>query len=169
MELPDWLKSPPNPSKFRKNIDAFERLLAHNPKTKICWDHAGTDMLGCWTAELSRRLLQKYPNLYISLRIGPAAHAPQNGLFSSDNQLNSDWLQLLNDFQDRFVIGEDQFIAASAKSNPDKNRKESPADSFAKKAPRAREMTKSFLNLLPEELARKIAYENAITLYKLKN
>lgn len=171
MELPAKFSSPPNPNKFVRNIDAFERLLAYNPKARICWAHAGTDLLGQWTIDLSRRLLQKYPNLYMSLRIGPPEHP--NGVFAGNNRISQDWVELLSDFPDRFVIGADQFIGGTNTGpgqNPqEKNKRPSPTDSFSKKAPVARMMTNQLLSLLPPDLAKKIAYENAMTIYKLKD
>ena len=40
MKLPPDLKTPPNRSELHENIAAFERLLAHNPRTSIVWAHA---------------------------------------------------------------------------------------------------------------------------------
>ena len=60
MPLPSHLKSPPNPPRLHANIAAFERLLAHNPRAKIIWDHAGWDNTGYRTADLCRRLLKDY-------------------------------------------------------------------------------------------------------------
>jgi predicted TIM-barrel fold metal-dependent hydrolase len=158
---PAWMVSPLNPRFFRANLDAFERLLRHNSKAKIVWAHAGSDMFGYWTTDLSRRLLQKYSNLYMSLRMAPG-RAPQNHPLTRDGEIKPAWLRLLNDFPDRFVIGGDQFIV------PPAIRGEGPALSFSRRAPITRAETRKFLEALPPDLARKIAYENAILLYSLK-
>lgn len=77
IRAPEWLASPPNPASFRANLPGFERLLAHNRGARIVWAHAGSDMLGGWTVDLSRRLLAAHPNLFMSIRMAPG-HAPAN-------------------------------------------------------------------------------------------
>jgi len=162
MKAPEWLSSPPNPRLFRPNLAAFERLLEHNRKAKVVWAHAGSDMLGNWTIELSRRLLGKHPNLYMSLRLAPG-RAPQNHPLSRDNEIRPGWLQLLRDFPDRFVIGGDQFFVSPSV------RGGGPGVEFSQRAPMNRERTRVFLAALPADLSRKIALENAIRLYRLKD
>ncbi len=161
MKAPDWLASPPNPAVFHANLAAFERLLEHNRRAKIVWAHAGSDQLGQWNVPLSRNLLEKHPNLYMSLRMAPA-RAPQNHPLTPDEQLKSEWLQLLSDFSDRFVIGGDQFFAAAGIG-------QGPGTNFAQRARGIRQRTNMFLAALPESLARKIGYDNAMRLYKPKN
>ncbi|MCX6906877.1 MAG: amidohydrolase family protein, partial [Verrucomicrobia bacterium] len=152
MPKPAWLTSPHNSKFFTANLPAFERFLGHNPKAKICWAHAGSDNTGHWTTELSRRLLRTYPSLYMSLRMGPGMSG-QNFPLTDDGQVKPDWLRLFQEFPNRFVIGNDMFIGKSAFHIPNPSSKR----------------TAVFLKALPQNLARKIAYENAIALYKLKN
>ncbi|OGV52834.1 MAG: hypothetical protein A2X49_09320 [Lentisphaerae bacterium GWF2_52_8] len=161
IKLPSWLDSASNPPTLKANLPAFERLLEHNPKAKMIWAHAGSDNIGHWTVELSRKMLEKHPNLYMSLRLGPG-HAPQNFPLTRDGQLRPDWLQLLQDFPTRFVIGDDQFLCPA-------DARDGIGASLSGKAPLCRNLTNVFLNALPSELARKIASENAMTLYKLKS
>jgi hypothetical protein len=161
MPTPAWLTSPNNPKALHANLEAFERLLDHNVRAKICWAHAGSDNTGDWTTELSRRLLQKHPNLYMSIRLG-IGHAPPSFLLTPDGRIKPDWLQLLEDFSNRFVIGRDNFIASPT------FRGDSTAGLLSSTTPMTREWTLAFLNALPPDLARKIASENAITLYKLQ-
>ncbi len=162
MKTPGWLSSPPNAAVLRANLAAFERLLEHNRSAKIVWAHAGSDMLGHWTIELSRRLLGKHPNLYMSLRMAPG-RAPQNHPLSRDNEIRPGWLRLLQDFPERFVIGGDQFIVSPSVQGG------GPGVEFSKHAPIVRERTRLFLAALPADLSRKIALENAIRLYRLKD
>lgn len=162
MKAPEWLASPPNPQGLVANLAAFERLLEYNRKAKIVWAHAGSDMLGFWTTGLSRRLLEKYPNLYMSLRMAPG-RAPRNHPLGSNRELRPEWKRLLEDFSDRFVIGGDQFIASPSV------RGMGPGMIFSQRAPMIRERTKAFLSALPPELYRKIAVENATRLYRLKD
>ncbi|MBI4488956.1 MAG: amidohydrolase family protein [Deltaproteobacteria bacterium] len=162
MKTPDWLASPPNPPVLRANLAAFERLLEHNRKARIIWAHAGSDMLGHWTTELSRRLFGKHPNLYMGLRMGPG-RAPQNHPLTATMGIRPEWLRLLQDFSDRFVIGGDQFIAAPSV------RGTGPGIIFSQRAPMIRKRTRAFLDVLPSEIARKVGYENAMRLYRLKD
>ena len=141
------------PKLFCNKLPAFERLLAHNPKTKICWQHAGSDWYGYLTVDLSRRLLQQYPNLYMSLALGRRC-VQENAPLSDDQQIRPEWLRLFRDFPDRFVIGSDSFIHPGDKVN---DRLAPPLF-----------WTRRFLNALPPDLAHKIASENAIVLFKLK-
>lgn len=161
MQTPEWLASPPNPPRLRANLAAFERLLEHNRGAKIVWAHAGSDMLGHWTVDLSRRLLERHPNLHMSLRMAPG-RAPWNHPLTRERTLKPEWLALLRDFADRFVIGGDQFIAAPRLEGG------GPGLTFAQRAPAVRERTRAFLDALPADLARRVGYENAVRLYKLR-
>ncbi|MGD0091765.1 MAG: hypothetical protein ABSE73_17760, partial [Planctomycetota bacterium] len=178
LSLPARFTSPLNPPVLHANLAAFERLLAHNRKASIAWAHAGSDPLGNWTPALSRELLGKHPNLYMSVRIppgpgpggmrppgpGPAGARPSL-IISPNGEVNPEWLGLLKDFPDRFVIGSDQFMA------PPELTGEGYGIQAAKKsalgAPAVRERTRKLLASLPADVARKIAYENAQHLYKL--
>jgi hypothetical protein len=161
-KAPEWLDSPPNPRSFRANLAGFERLLAHNRKARFVWAHAGSDMLGFWTTDLSRKLLEKHSNLYMSLRMAPG-RAPQNHPMDRGGGIRPEWMRLLRDFPDRFVIGGDQFFAAPS------IRGTGPGVLFSQRAPIVRQRTRAFLAALPPDLYRKIAFENAIRLYKLKD
>lgn len=162
MKSPEWLASSPNPPVLRANLAPFERLLEHNQNARIVWAHAGSDILGHWTVALSRRLLGKHPNLYMSLRLTPG-RAPQNHPLTPFRAIKPEWLSLLRDFPDRFVIGGDQFILSPA------IRGWGPGTAFAQMSPIVRERTRALLDALPPDLARKIGYENAVRLYKLKD
>jgi predicted TIM-barrel fold metal-dependent hydrolase len=111
MPIPDsWrVNSLPAPPQLRANIAAFERLLAHNPRANIVWAHQGWDNTGYRTPQLSRRLLQAHPNLYLELKIdplGPGRNSPLSE--GASGVLKPEWLRLFRDFPDRFVIGSDQ-------------------------------------------------------------
>ncbi|MBI2525610.1 MAG: amidohydrolase family protein [Candidatus Rokubacteria bacterium] len=162
MALPGWLTSPANPPRLASNLAAFERLLEHNPKARFVWAHAGSDFLGGWTVDLSRRLLDRHPNLYMSLRLAPA-RVPANYPVTPAQGIKPGWLQLLRDFRDRFVIGNDQFIAAPSLHG------QGPGLAFARFAGANRARTRIFLGALPPDLRRQIGYDNAVRLYKLQD
>ncbi len=162
LETPDWLSSSRNPSTLKRNIDGFERLLEHNRKARIVWAHAGSDNVGHWTVQLTRRLLAKHPNLYMSLRMTPGIGKVMRNHPLDPGGIKQPWLKVFKDFPDRFVIGGDQFFTAYQPGT------RSPGSVFAENAGNIRQRATMFLTWLPEELAREIGYENAVRIYKLK-
>jgi len=106
MAVPAGVKSPPNPPRLRANIAAFERLLAHNPRAKIIWAHAGSDGTGYRTPDLCRRLLAAHPNLYMEIKTDP--HAAGMNYPLADGKIKPEWLALFTAFPDRFILGSDQ-------------------------------------------------------------
>ena len=152
MPIPEsWhVKNPPNPAQLPANMAAFEKLLAHNPAAKIIWAHAGWDNTGDRTPELSRRLLQAHPNLYLELKIDPmnaGLNSPLTG--GATGTIKPEWLKLFQDFPDRFVIGSDQHFPMP----------KDPAQRW--------QAIVIFFNQLPPDLRKKIGVENATRIYKL--
>jgi len=149
MDLPAPLKSPPNPPRLHANIAAFERLLAHNPRAKIVWAHLGWDTTGYRTPELTRRLLEVHPNLFMEIKLDPLDTEKNSPLTNgASGTIKSEWLKLFADFQDRFVIGSDQHYDPPAT------------------VPLARGQQNALLtDQLPTDLKRKIGMENALRIY----
>jgi predicted TIM-barrel fold metal-dependent hydrolase len=148
MPLPSDLKSPPNAPQLHENIAAFERLLAHNPRAKIIWAHAGTDGTGNRTPDLCRRLLQAHPNLYMEIKTDTQNVGKNYPL--ADGKIKPEWLKLLVDFSDRFIIGSDQHYPEP-------------------KGPEQRWQTVVLLfNQLPSDVRRKIGTENILHIYSGK-
>jgi len=161
MAIPEGLANPSNPASLAANLPELERLLAHNRQARLVWAHAGSDMLGHWTVDLSRRLLKEHPNLYMSLRMAPGRQ-PENHPLTPSGEVKPGWRALLDEFSDRFVIGGDQFFVAPGLRG-------GPAAVFAQRSAIVRQRTALFLAALPEPLARKIGYANAIRIYRIKN
>jgi Amidohydrolase/EF hand len=147
-----------NPPQMKANIAAFERFVAHNRDARIILAHAGWDVTGQWSAALSRRLLEAHPNLYFSLKTTTKGASGENRLMtgSSPATVAAAWLTVLEDFPDRFVIGSDSFFAAAnAKGGAPGGMTQFHGDySIA-----------ALLAALPQDLARRIASENALALY----
>jgi hypothetical protein len=78
--------------------------------------------------------------------------------------IDSDWMRIFKAFPDRFFLGGDQFFVPPALAEAG-----GPAMRFAKVAEGVRSRANRFLSLLPEDLARKIGYENAVRVYKIKD
>jgi predicted TIM-barrel fold metal-dependent hydrolase len=146
MPLPAGLKSPPNAPQLGENIAAFERLLAHNRRAKVIWAHAGADGTGYRTPDLCRRLLKAHSNLYMEIKTDP--QHPGRSYPLVDGRIKPDWLQLLQDFPDRFVIGSDQHY-------PEPSGKQRWQESVL------------LLNQLPAGLRRKVGRENVLHLYRM--
>jgi len=158
MPRPEALKSPKNPAVFKENIHGFENLLAHNPGAKIVWAHAGSDPVGYFTPELVRRLMERHPNLYCSIRTTlnrnhPMRH-PRRGI-------NDDWIDVLKAFPDRFVFGTDSFLVTGDYTGPDGPKV------FEHHSRIQREGVKQVMAYLDEALARKIGRDNAVRIYHL--
>jgi len=139
---------PPNPPMLHENIAPLERLLAHNPRAKIIWAHAGSDNIGLRSPELNRRLLQAHPNLYMEIKYDPTFPGKDPPIV--DGKLKREWLKLYQDFPDRFIIGSDQHFDPPAT------------------APLARAQQNALLlNQLPADLRAKVASENALRIYSV--
>jgi predicted TIM-barrel fold metal-dependent hydrolase len=143
-----------NPKLLRENISVFERLLVHNPKTKIIWAHVGWCNTGFRTTDLCRKMLSKYPNLYMSFKLSPESVIETRPISEDLKSIKAEWLQLIKDFPDRFIIGTDQFYVTPG-AGPI--------------GPQKTEATRLFMNLLPPDLSQKIGIENPIKIFNLKD
>lgn len=151
--------SPNNPATLKENIRGFERLLAHARDATVVWAHSGADQTGQSTPALYKRLMQAHPNLVLQLKIG-ATTVPGRSLFVQNDVLDGDrlrpeWLDVIRSFPDRIVLGGDNFHSAPSARTPFQR----PQDN----GPRARVL----LQQLPADLARKVASENALRIYRL--
>ena len=160
VEKPPSLSSPRNPAVLKANLGGFERLLAHNRKAKILWAHAGADPVGYFTPRLVRELLGRHSNLALSIR--PTAPFP-GSMVHPKGAINDDWIALLRDFPDRFVIGSDSFVVAKAYTGAEAPR------IFEQRSEIQRRGIRRLLSHLPADLARRIGYENAERLYRLNH
>lgn len=151
MPVPSRLSSPNNPRALTSNLEAFERLLAHNRGAAIVWAHAGWDNTGDRTAALMRRLLETHPNLYMSIKIDRAS-LPETRPMAQQN-IKPEWLDLLRSFADRFVIGSDEHFGTSEETGRGVQRSSA---------------VRLFVDQLPRDLAVKIGYDNAVRIYRLR-
>ena len=122
--------------------------MAHNAKARIIWAHAGWDNTGYRTTALCRRLLEAHPNLYMDVKIDPTKPGKNPVLANgATGPIKPEWLQLFQDFPDRFVVGTDQHYPEPVRG------------------PQRWEAAVLLLNQLPAELRRKIGMENAAHLF----
>lgn len=146
-----------NPEILQGTIEPFKELLAHNPDTRIVWQHVGWDNVGYLTVDLARTLLLEYDNLYMALRVedrlnkvGSTEIMP-NRIVDASGNIQPEWLALFREFPDRFMVGADDFISTSER--------EVGAASF--------DSTWAMVKQLPEDLKTAIAGENAVRVYGL--
>jgi hypothetical protein len=160
MMVPRELGHNGNPGNFPGTIKALERLLACNAQAKISWAHGGSDPLGEMTPKLIQRMMDKYANLYMSLRIDSGTGRGKNLVFDGRG-LDADWLALLKRHPDRFFIGTDAMFVAPQIP------KKAPPHKFAENNDTRYQDAARFLSLLPDDLALKIASGNAKRIYRL--
>ncbi len=161
MDTPDFLlrASELNPKRLEPNVERFEKLLAHNRKARVVWQHVGWDNTGRQTPELVRGLLNRHPNLFASIHgVGEAKLTklgrPGETLLNDDGgTLQAEWKKLIEEFPDRFLVGSDQFFGP---------------EGYAERMPVNYDPTWTVLRQLPAELAKKVGRENARRVYGLK-
>lgn len=141
-----------NPPRLKGNLQALERLLAHNRNAKIVWAHAGSDPLGTRFPDVQRGLLERHPNLYMSLRLSITAPPPFMAM-DPGPMLKAEWVALLTAFPERFTLGSDSFHA--------------PAGAPQRGPDNKLENYRAALSQLPREVAEAIAFRNAERIYRL--
>jgi predicted TIM-barrel fold metal-dependent hydrolase len=154
MPIPERLAMPQNPKMLPANLEAFKRLLTHNPQARIIWAHAGWDNTGARTPALMRELLVAHPNLYMSLKGGRDCD-PANLVLDSGGRIKAEWLALLREFSDRFILGSDTFHLP-----PDPPQGMRFPDRFP--------FVRALFADLPPDLAAKIGRDNALRLFGLE-
>jgi len=139
-----------NPSSVTGNLDALGRLLAHNRKTRIIWDHIGWDHTGYRTPEATSALLKANPNLYMSIKDHP--DSPEQNQIMQSGAIKPAWLEVFKAYPDRFVMGSDMFYVPPGSPGVGPGTPDGP---------------RNILNQLPADLVPKFAYENADRIFKL--
>lgn len=146
-------RSGKNPRRVDANLAALERLLAHNIRARIILSHS-IDATGFRTAEIIRGLLERHPNMMMSLNVFSNYLIAENLPLKIDGKIAPDWQDLIRDHPDRFMIGSDQRY-----SSPCSNCK-----LVDRVGPSRR-----WLALLPDEIAHIIAIENPRRTFRLKS
>lgn len=143
-----------NPDVLPATIPAFERLLEHNRKARIVWQHIGWDNTGQMTPSLLRRLLEKHPNLYLAIKAVPET-TRVNRIHDDQYNILPEWLELFESFPDRIVVGADEFA-----------RPQNMQGGYQK--PPFFKITWQAVMSLPSKLRKQIGSENAARIYRLQ-
>jgi hypothetical protein len=138
-----------NPTELQGNVDALEELLEHNSAATIVWVHVGRDTTGDMTAGLVDGLMAAHENLVVQLHpvFGPLGS--DTAIVDESGTVQTEWLEVLEAWSDRIVIGSDNFYAGTEEDGV------------------VLEKMQSFLQQLPEDLAWAIGCQNPVALYGL--
>ncbi len=114
-----------------------DAIFAMEPAVKVLWGHAGMSE----PPAVVGQMLDKHKNLWteLSFRAGGVA---------SGGKLNQEWERLLRDHPDRIMVGTDTYVTSRW-------------DQYGELIAEHRR----YLELLPPEIAKKIAWENAVRLF----
>lgn len=153
MPLPDNLKAnPKNPSVLSENIQEFKQFLARNPRTKIIWSHVGFEPLLTRHPGRVKAFLKEFPNLYMSFRLNRNAPNPA-ATMAPNGQVKPKWIELVEAFPDRFMLGSDSFYDRSGVARG------STKEGF--------ENFRTLISVLSEPAKSYVAFRNAEKLFKL--
>ena len=117
---------------------AIGRIFKHFPEARVLWAHSGFDR-----PDEVRAMLRKHKNLWSDL-------AFRNDQ-ASGGKVPPEWRAAFEEFPDRFMVGTDTFAPERWYYINDHA-----------------EYTRGWLKDLPQDIARKIAYENAQTMLSVK-
>jgi hypothetical protein len=126
------------------SMGQMESLLESDRNGRIIWNHCGTNT----SSSDVRKLLERNSNLFCELSKRYLVKGNQRNIFSK-SQVDSDWLELIEDFSDRFMIGTD-------------------AHSIKQYHQYIKVVREGLLSRLSPSTIRKVAYENAQHLFNLQ-
>lgn len=141
-------------------VEELDRLLADFRGLKLVWAHS----CGRSHPEIIRRLFDRHPRLNCDLSNmthtgGYGSGWPRSESFTvlmeKDGVFTDDWRQLILDYPTRFYVGMD--VAHKSRWTM------AAGNTFERRVQRTREL----LRQLPLEVARRLAHDNAVELFKL--
>lgn len=98
----------------RDSMDELGRLLASNSRGRVLWNHCGSKS----SAGEVRALMEAHPNVFCEISVGypPVGKNPSRQIFNASG-ISSDWRQLMEDHDERFMVGtdahsDDQFVGS---------------------------------------------------------
>lgn len=121
--------------------EPVEHLFAMDPQLTIIWAHAGMSE----TSAVVAAMMGRYPNLYADTSFR------ERDILRYDGSFDEQWLQLLEKFSDRFMVGSDTWINAQWASYD-----------------QLMAVNRAWLAQLTTAAAHRIAYQNAERLFGRK-
>jgi predicted TIM-barrel fold metal-dependent hydrolase len=128
----------------------FLPICQKHTKVRFLWAHAGS-ILG---PKQVGQLLAQCPNVWVDLSARDPWH--YGSLVSENGQLPDDWRQLFQRYPDRFMVGTDPVW------NAHQVNRWYEADEGWKHYQKFIDFHRAWLNQLPDELRRKLQYENGL-------
>ncbi|WP_249144692.1 amidohydrolase family protein [Bradyrhizobium lablabi] len=119
------------------DAEAVDILMRHNPRARIIWAHTGFGL----ATESVAAMLSKYPKLWGELSY-------RSGIVDGAGALTAEWRALFERYPDRFLLGSDTWIP---------ERWASYSEIMAG--------YRAWLDQLPPDIAARIAYRNARTMF----
>lgn len=155
-DMPEGLRrlSTQNPARLDDNLAAFERLLAHNRQATIVWSHFGWDNTDQRSGQMMAELFARHPNLYADLKIQPGSPAARGSL-DDGGVPRAEFVAAIEASAGRYMIGSDAFY--SVRSMP-----------TAREVDRLGGAARTLLGRLSPPTARRVGYETATTVYRLR-
>jgi hypothetical protein len=117
------------------DVDALERIFRQDPGARVLWAHAGFE-----SPASVREMLRKHRTLWADL----AFRSDQ----ASGGRVSPEWREVFLEFPDRFMVGTDTFVPERWHYIPDHAA-----------------FSRAWLADLPPDLAERIAWKNAETLF----
>jgi hypothetical protein len=117
------------------DVDALERIFKQDPGARVLWAHAGFE-----SVDRVREMLRKHKNLWADL----ALRSEQG----SGGRVSPEWREAFEEFPDRFMVGTDTWVPERWHYIPDHAA-----------------FSRAWLSDLPRDVAERIAWKNAETLF----
>jgi hypothetical protein len=117
------------------DVDALERIFKQDPGARVLWAHSGFE-----SPDRVREMLRKHKNLWADL----ALRSEQG----SGGRVSPEWREAFTEFPDRFMVGTDTWVPERWHYIPDHAA-----------------FSRAWLSDLPRDVAERIAWKNAETLF----
>ena len=141
------------------SLEYFQPLCQRHPDARIYWAHAG----GVLRPARISALLDACPNVWIDL--SARDHLRYGGsqpIVDAEHRLLPEWEQLILQYQDRIMVGSDPFYRQDNLSWDEPNTGWDHLGEFI-------DFHRTWLSLLPTDIARKIRLENALRFFRVND
>lgn len=140
-EITQLAKKRDIPVHIHSGAEPVEFLYSLEPSITIIWAHAGMSE----PPQVVDDIMTRYPNTYVDTSYR------EMEILAADNSIDPDWRKVIDKHTDRFMVGTDTWINDQWDDYTDLIK-----------------LNRLWLKNLPREQAEKIAYKNALRLFKRK-
>jgi len=136
----------------------FLPLCKRHPTARMFWAHAG----GVLKASEVSALLDTCPNVWVDMSArDPMRYGGSHPIVDDAGRLKPEWERLVLDYHNRILIGSDPFFVEEQLYWDESNTGWDHLDAFVA-------FHRRWLSYLPEEIARKIRFDNAARFFKVQ-